>query len=374
MDFNLDDDLLALQGLAREIFTDLTTTERVRATETTPTAVDEHLWNALGAAGLLGLVVPEEHGGAGLGLSALAVLLEEQGRTVAPVPLWSSAVAAMALAESTELPADLRESLLSGLADGSARVTLALEEYGPADPAAPQAVATATEDGWSLSGAKAVVPSPQGCSHVVVSATSIDGPALFLVASDATGVSWDLMAVTTHDIAGELSLDRASAMRVADAAALTGMLRNARTALSAIQLGVAQGALALAASYLSERQQFGRPLGSFQAAQHQLADCWIDIDAMRVTLWQALEDAESDPQAAERSALVASWWRTQAGLDVVHRVQHVHGGIGVDVDYPVHRFFLWGKQLSGTLGGPGAILAELGDVLAAPAHSEGVGA
>lgn len=363
MDFTLDDDLLALQGLAREIFADLATTERVRTTETTPTAVDDQLWKALGAAGLLGLVLPEEHGGAGLGLPALAVLLEEQGRTVAPVPLWSSAVAALAVAASTELPADLRDALLGGLAEGTSRVTLALEEYGAADPATPRAIATATEAGWSLSGVKAVVPSPQECSHVVVSATSADGPGLFLVGSDANGVSWDLMAVTTHDVAGELSLDGAEAVRVGDAAELAVVLRNARTALSAIQLGVAQGALALAASYLSQREQFGRPLGSFQAVHHQLADCWIDIDAMRVTLWQALEDAASDPQDAERSALVASWWRTQAGLDVVHRVQHVHGGIGVDVDYPVHRYFLWGRQLAGTLGGAAATLADLGDVL-----------
>ena len=83
---------------------------------------------------------------------------------------------------------------------------------------------------------------------------------------------------------------------------------------------------------------------------------------------QALSDAGPEPDSdtdprADRSALVASWWRTQAGLDVVHRVQHVHGGIGVDTDYPVHRFFLWGKQLSSTLGGPSATLAELGDAL-----------
>ena len=110
---------------------------------------------------------------------------------------------------------------------------------------------------------------------------------------------------------------------------------------------------------MSVREQFGRPLGSFQAVQHQLADCWIDVDAMRLTLWQALEDG------TRRSALVAKWWCDQAGLDVVHRVQHVHGGIGVDVDYPVHRHFLWGKQISSTLGGSAAALADLGDLIAA---------
>ena len=138
---------------------------------------------------------------------------------------------------------------------------------------------------------------------------------------------------------------------------------------AACRSGSPRARCALAASYLAEREQFGRPLGTFQAVQHQLADCWIDIDAMRVTLWQAIAGSQTgDVPTRSGAALVASWWRAQGGLDVVHRVQHVHGGIGVDVDYPVHRYFLWGKQLAGTLGGPASLLADLGDVLA-----EGVG-
>jgi acyl-CoA dehydrogenase len=119
----------------------------------------------------------------------------------------------------------------------------------------------------------------------------------------------------------------------------------------------------LAASYLSERVQFGRPLGSFQAVQHQLADCYIDIEAMRVTLWQAVTALE-DGEAAERAVLVAKWWAGEGGWNVVHRVQHVHGGIGVDTDYPVHRHFLWGRQIATTLGGAAAGLSRLGELLA----------
>ncbi|HWU22944.1 MAG TPA: acyl-CoA dehydrogenase family protein, partial [Nocardioides sp.] len=149
MDFSLDEDLVALQGLAREIFGDLATTERLREVEATPAAYDEGLWRALGDAGILGLTVPEEHGGAGLDLAALAVVLEEQGRTVAPVPVWPHAVAALALAG--------RPDLLPGVADGSSRITLALEEYA-ADAAAPRTSAGLAGDGWRISGTKAVVP------------------------------------------------------------------------------------------------------------------------------------------------------------------------------------------------------------------------
>ncbi|MDN4172151.1 acyl-CoA dehydrogenase family protein [Nocardioides sp. SOB77] len=362
MDFTLDEDSLAVQGLAREILTDRATTARVREVETSDTRVDEELWAALTSAGLTGLLVPDEHGGAGLGLEALAVLLEEQGRTVAPVPVWPTAVATLALARA-DAAGGAHGPLLTGIASGSARVTVALEEYGAADPAAPSTSASEVGGRWLLTGVKAAVPSPVGAGHVLVSAATPDGPGLFLVAAHAEGVRWETMPVTTHDLAGELTLDGAEGQPVGSGAALAETLRDARIALAALQLGVAQGALALAASYLAEREQFGRPLGSFQAVQHQLADCWIDIDALRVTLAQAVSDAEADSPSAAASALVVSWWRAQAGLDVVHRVQHVHGGIGVDVDYPVHRFFLWGKQLSGTLGGAAATLADLGDVV-----------
>ncbi len=131
-----------------------------------------------------------------------------------------------------------------------------------------------------------------------------------------------------------------------------------------MQLGVAQGAIRHAVTYLSERKQFGRPLGTFQAVQHQLADCYIDVDAIRVCLWQAVTSLEEGGDAAV-AVLVAKWWAGDAGLTVAHRVQHVHGGIGVDVDYPVHRHFLWARQISGTLGAPSADLARLGAVIAA---------
>lgn len=361
MDFTLDDDLLALQGLAREILSDRATTARVREVEISATRTDDDLWTALAASGLTGLAVPEDHGGAGLGLAALCVLLEEQGRTVAPVPLWPQALACLVLAHD----ADRHASLLADLAAGSRRITVALEEYGATDPCAPSCRAVRDDGTWRLSGTKAAVPSPTGAEHVLVAAATDAGPGLFLVAADAPGVRWELMPVTTHDLAGELVLDRVVGEPVGGPDPLGSAVRLARILLCALQVGVAEGALALAASYLAEREQFGRPLGSFQAVQHQLADCWIDIDAMRVTLWQAIAGADAGSPDAEGSALVASWWRAQGGLDVVHRVQHVHGGIGVDVDYPVHRYFLWGKQLAGTLGGPASLLADLGDVLAA---------
>lgn len=372
MDFNLDEDIQALSGLAKEIFDDLADVDRVRAVEASATRVDDVLWKALAQAGLLGLTVSEEHGGAGLGLDALAVVLEEQGRHVAPVPLWSAAVTGELVARFGSL--DQQQALLPGVASGETRIALALEEYDGAEPEFPHTRATADGDGngFRLTGVKAVVPTPAGAEHVLVSAATDDGPGLFLVELAADGVSLELSDTTMRDLAGELVLDGAPgvALGAAGGQALPVALRIGALALAAVQVGVADGAMRLAASYLSEREQFGRPLGSFQAVQHQLADCWIDIDAMRVTLWQALAHDADDPtgtdpaRAAERSARVAKWWCDQAGLDVVHRTQHVHGGMGIDTDYPVHRHFLWGKQISSTLGGASQALAGLGDLLA----------
>lgn len=366
MDFHLSEELTDVADLARTLFTDLSTTDRVREVEQGDSRHDDDLWAALGKAGLLGLALPEEHGGAGLGLAAGCVVLEEQGRHVAPVALWPHVVASLAIADSdaSELPDDL----LPALAEGRSRITLALEELDAADPASPRTLARVGEGGqWLLTGTKAAVPAPEGCAHVLVSAATDQGSGLFLV--DTAAGEWDLVDTTTQDRAGHLALRDTPAVAVGQPGdgSVAAVLRRATLALAAVQLGVADGAMRLAASYTSAREQFGRPLGSFQAVQHQLADCWIDVDAMRVTLWEALS-LDDDPDAtaadADRAALVASWWRAQAGLDVVHRTQHVHGGIGVDVDYPSHRYFLWGKQLASTLGGAGSVLADLGGLVA----------
>ncbi|MFB6549602.1 acyl-CoA dehydrogenase family protein [Streptomyces sp. NPDC056405] len=369
MDFSLGEELEAVRDLAREIFTDRATPERLREVETSPTRVDESLWADLAAAGLLGAVLPEEDGGAGLGMAGLAVLLAEQGRRVAPVPLWPALVGALAVAAHGT--ARQRADLLPALADGEGRATLALEEFGPADPLTPRttAVPDGPQDGphWRLTGTKAVVPAPSGARHVLVTAATTTGPGLFLVASDAHGATWEHAETTSHDLSAHLTLDGAPGEPVGTPGdgAVAALVRDSSVALAALQVGVAEGDLQYAADHLRERHQFGRPLATFQAVQHQLADCYIDIEAMRVTLWQAV-DALAEPfdtGGADRAALVAKWWATEGGLNTVHRVQHVHGGIGVDTDYPVHRHFLWGKQIATTLGGAGADLERLGALL-----------
>ncbi|GAA0382298.1 acyl-CoA dehydrogenase family protein [Microbispora corallina] len=367
MDFTLGEELEAVRDLARKVFAGHTRPERLDAVDASADRIDADLWADLGRTGLLGVALPVRHGGAGLGPAGLCVLLEEQGRRVAPAPVWPAVVGALAVAGHGD--EEQRRGLLPALADGSSRLTVALEEFGPDDPGSPACRAERDGGRWRLTGTKAVVPAPSGAGHVLVSARTDAGPGLFLVASGAEGAAWERAETTTRDLAGTLVLAGApaAAVGVPGGEALARALDVASVALAALQLGVAEGALDHAVAHVRERVQFGRPLGAFQAVRHQVADCYIEIEALRACLWQAvcaLEEGDADA-----AVLVARWWADEAGPGVVHRVQHLHGGSGVDVSHPVHRHLLWGRQIAGTLGGAAAGLDRLGAVLAARART-----
>jgi acyl-CoA dehydrogenase len=361
MDFTFSEEQLEIRELAAKLFAERATTDRVRATERTDDQVDRELWADLAMTGLLGLALPESSGGAGLGSSELCLVLEQQGRHVAPVPLWQTAVAALAVAEFGS--EEQRTALLPAIADGTLIATVGLEEFGAGAPERPATIASHGSVGWQLTGTKAAVPYAHLADRVVVSAATPSGAALFLIDRRDASVTAERVDTTAHEPAAHLTLADTPAEPLGDTAALPWLIARLRVAVAAVQLGVADSATAQGARYVSEREQFGRPLGTFQAVQHALADCYLDVAAMRVTLWQAawLLDSGTDPRTAVD---VAAWWAADGGARVVHRVQHLHGGIGVDVDYPIHRFLLWGKQLAGLLGGPAAQLHRLGDAIA----------
>ena len=157
------------------------------------------------------------------------------------------------------------------------------------------------------------------------------------------------------------------------------------------QLGVVERALELTAAYAGERHQFGTPIGGFQAVRHRLADGYIDVDAVRLSLWQAawrLANASEDPQAGPAAAAhagddrpdgapghdpetdvdvaiaTAKYWAAEAGHRVAHTAVHIHGGVGIDVDHDVHRYFVAAKRGEFAVGGATAQLHRLGELLA----------
>jgi acyl-CoA dehydrogenase len=299
----------------------------VKAVEATDDRVDRALWAELANANLLGVCLPEEHGGSGLGLIELCLFLEQQGRRVAPVPLLWTLVSAMAIAEFGT--PEQQAALLPGVIAGDVVLTAALNHGLVSVPAAPFADAV-------------LVP--------------VDGRLQLARPQSERAITTD------RSVVGHLDPNTIDGEPLGDERAVRWLTERAMVGLCALQVGVAEEALAQAAAYTSGRHQFGKPLSTFQGVAHKAADAYIDIEAMRVTLWQAAWRL-AEGRDATKEVLVAKWWAAEGGQHVVHIVQHLHGGIGADVEYPVHRYFLWGKPLEVTLGGASQTLARLGHVL-----------
>jgi acyl-CoA dehydrogenase len=205
--------------------------------------------------------------------------------------------------------------------------------------------------------------------HAVVLADDDGEPGAFLVAIGGAGVAVRAVPTTSRQPAAHLSLRDAAAQRLdGDADWLRDALAAWRITLAATLLGVLEGALALAVEHVAGREQFGRPLGTFQSVAHRAADARIAATAIRVTTWHAAQvlDAGADATAA---ADVARWWAADAGERSVFELVHLHGGLGVDVEHPAHRRLLWARELTTADGGAGAVLDDLGREIAGAARA-----
>ena len=367
MDFELSDDLLSVRSLAQDIFGDLASVERVKVVEASEGGHDESLWSTLASSGLLGIGLPEQVGGAGLGMLGLMTLLEQQGRRVAPVSLWS-AVGSAALPIARFGSDELVQRWLSPFLIGSHLLAGAVVPDAGGRPK--QVLAEESADGWRLTGRIEPVPGLPVAAAVVVPARLPDGGVqVFVVPTQGEGVAITPLPVTSRGSSGRLELSSApvaagDALGSPSEAVADWALLRSRVALAALQAGVCREALTQTAAYTSQRHQFGRPLSTNQAVAVRAADAHLDTEAIRLTALRAawLLDAGED-QEAEAAALVASWWASAGGLRVVHATQHLHGGMGADVDYPIHRYFLWGREIAFTLGTAAAVAAELGELL-----------
>ncbi len=326
MDFAFDETQKDIQTLAASIF-ERATPERIKEIESTTHGVDNELWFDLAKADLLGVALPTEAGGSGHGIMELAVLLQEMGRRAAPVPLLSTiAFAAVPVAKFAS--PDERERILKPVIDGSTFLTASLE------PGAPVPIAPIAE-------------------RIVI----VDGDRVLLV--DAADARIEPTRSTHRQLQGYVSyLDGAVLAEGPDAVAF--VRRHALAALCATAVGVFEEALRITASYISERKQFDKPIAAFQGATIHAADAYIDLEAIRATTWSAIWRL-SEGLACDEELAIAKYWVAEGGQRIVHACQHLHGGIGVDVDYPIGRYFLWAKYLELTLGGTSEQLVTIGD-------------
>jgi alkylation response protein AidB-like acyl-CoA dehydrogenase len=372
MDFTLNEEQEAIRALAAQVFEERSKPERVRAVEEDPDGrwFAEDVWAALAQAGLLAVCLPEEAGGSGFGILEACLLLEQHGRAVAPVPLLPTLVYG-ALPAAQFGRADQRAALLSGVADGSTILTAALhEENSVLPPDAPATTATATPNGWRLDGRKVLVPAAHLAAAMLVPAANDGAQTVFVVDPRAAGVQLTREESTTGEPQWDVTLEGVEVGTDAVLGAVSQgseivawIVDRALAALCAQEAGVCSRALEITAAYVSEREQFGSKIGTFQAVSQRAADAFIDTEAIRLTSLHAAWQLSVGLPAAE-SLAVAKFWAADGGQRVVHACQHLHGGIGVDVDYPIHRYFRWTKQIELTLGGATPSLVRLGAMLA----------
>jgi alkylation response protein AidB-like acyl-CoA dehydrogenase len=372
MDFSFNEEQEAVRELARRIFTDLSTHERLREIESEPDGerFDAKLWAELASAGLLGIALPDDVGGAGLGFVETGLIVEAAGMTAAYVPVIETlAAAAPAVARfGTE---DQRRRWLPAVVAGESLLTTALAELG-GTPHVPSVVAERDGTGWVLSGVKACVPSGMIADAMLVPArVEPDGVAVFIVPMSALGLSRQRQITNTGRPEAVVTL---AATRV-EGDALLGSLeegasivdwlvQRSTAAIALAQAGAAEAALALVSDYTKTREQFGKPIATFQAVGQRAADAYVDTEAIRLTAWQAAWRL-GEGMPADREVAIAKFWAADGGQRVVHAAVHLHGGVGVDRDYPLHRFFLMTKHLELTLGGATEQLLHLGATLAA---------
>jgi len=342
VDFNLSEEQEALQEMARDFLRERWPTDRTReALDKQPAVIDDEVWQEIVEMGWLGVAASEEAGGIGGDVMTAAVLAQEAGRGVLPGPFQSSLVAAIAIERSGD--EELCRGLLPDLIEGKTRVTLAIEEpgglYGP-DAVAAEAVAGG--DGWLLSGTKILVPDADGAMVLLVAARTPNGLGLVRVRADAKGVTINPMNRMDAQSCAEIIFENVKL----EADALLGGARGEEvlrevyeiwTALLAADLlGSAEASLELSTQYASDRVQFGKPIGAFQAVSHRLANNLVDVEIGRSLLYGACLALDEKRDNAVAMVSAAKAWLSDTAVTAAEAALQIHGGVGFTWEYDVH--------------------------------------
>jgi alkylation response protein AidB-like acyl-CoA dehydrogenase len=347
-----------LRAIVRKFCDERSPESAVREQMATARGYDEGVWRQLAQElGLLGLAIPEEHGGAGLGPVELAVTFEEMGRALLCAPYFSTvALATHALLESGD--AQAQGELLPAIAAGERVATLAWSEgEGRSDLADLRASAARDGGGWRLDGAK--LPVVDGCAadQILVVARAEAGLCLFLVEADAPGLRREPLPPLdlTRKLA-RLELEGAPGRLVGPegraAPALERALDLAAAALAAEQVGGAQRCLDMAVAYARERVQFGRPIGSFQAIKHKCANVLMEVEAARSAAYHAAFCAAAGGEGLRAAASMAKAWCSDTFFHAASENIQIHGGIGFTWEHPAHLYLKRAKSSSLLLGDP----------------------
>jgi 3-oxo-4-pregnene-20-carboxyl-CoA dehydrogenase alpha subunit len=341
MDFTPAESELEVARLARQVLGARSSDEASAAD------LDSASWKEMAQAGLLALALPPELGGDGLGVLAVAALLTEIGRHAARVPALAT-LALGVLPVTRCAPADVQRELLAGVAGGDTIMTAALREPSDPMPARPRAAA----DAGSVSGVKLGVPYAAAARWILVPVSRPDGDtAVAVIDADATGVSCQ----RTHSSSGlpeyTVRMDRAPArFLLSGGQAVAELYRLAVAGSCCVADGALAAALELTTSYIRSREQFGRPLATFQAVAQHIADVYITARTVHLATLSACWRLETGVDAG-RDVDVAGYWLAEHGPVAMRTCHHLHGGIGMDVTYPLPRYSALIADLVGSIGG-----------------------
>ena len=349
MDLALSDEQEALRESARGFLGRAWSTSRARRVRTPEgSGHDPALWREMASLGWLGLAFPATVGGGGGDLLDLAVVFEEAGRALVPTTLHSTVEAALLLDRAADN--DQRAALLPPVLSGDRIVSVALQEAGMRSSA--EAIATTASrdgdgDGVVVDGTKLFVPNAGVADVLVVVARDPDGVVLVVVPTDSAGVVRTPLATFAGDAQHMVAFDRvrvpADRVLAGGWPAVAQVSRDA-TALQCVEMaGGARAVLDMTVQHVTDRHQFGRPLGSFQAVQHQVADLSMRIDAAWLATWQAVWRCAGGAEAegAGREVAIAKAAASDAYVDATLTAHQLHGGIGFAVDHDLH---LWSDR------------------------------
>lgn len=351
MQFGLSESQTILKNNARKFFATECPMAEVRRLMEGDTGYDAALWDKMAGQGYMGVVFPEEYGGLGLGMVELAVLLEEMGMALTPGPYFSTVILAGTLLAKAGT-SEQKKQYLTPIAEGRARATVALLEKGARWDAA--AVKLGMKDGL-ISGEKLFVPDAGVADFVITVARHHGELALALVDTRASGfdarpmpaldLTRKLYKLTYDCVAAEVL-----ARGVAAEQALEAMMDAGAMGLAAELAGGMQRVLDIAVAYVKTRKQFGKPVGQYQAVQHQCADMLVYTESSKSAAYYAAWALEEGIAEAPAAVSVAKAYASDAGREVGNRGIQVHGGMGFTWENDVHLFYRRAKGNEIALG------------------------
>ena len=358
MNFSFSEDQVLLRNSVRSFLDEHCRPAHPRAMMDDARGYDPALWNEMAKLGWLGLPFPEQHGGAGLGLVELAIAIEDLGRAAYPGPYLATVVLG-GLGLLLGGSAAQKDRWLPAIASGEKRASAALmEDALDWDPASTAATAVTAGGGWTISGVKRFVPWAHVADIVLVPARSPEGLSLFLVDPKQAGVA--LRRMVGIDLCSRWSEMRLEGVRVgADAVVgqpgtagpvLESLLRRAAVCASAEMLGAARRCLDMSVEYAKVREQFGQPIGSFQAIRHRCAEMLLDVENCHSAVYYAAWALEAGAEDAAVAASICKSYVSESARRVCGDSIQVHGGIGFTWEYDLHLYMKRAKALEPLFG------------------------